>query len=98
MAKISLSIEDIKAIVTKLNKSCEEIETTWNSVKNEDIKELQSSWTGDDCTAYISKINDMDTKVKNAIQAQKLLAAAYDNAAKLAESTQSDVAAAASKL
>lgn len=92
MAKISLSISDINSIVTKLNKSSDEIEKIWDKVKTQHLEKIKESWAGKDCDAYISKVLEMDSEIKKAIQSQRLLATTYSNAAKQIEGTQADIA------
>ena len=77
MAKISLSLEQINTIITKINSASEQISTSWNSIKTEDLTKIRSSWAGKDCEAYIAKVEEMDNDMQKAIQALKLLSATY---------------------
>lgn len=77
MAKISLSLEQINTIITKINSATEQISTTWNSIKTDDITKIRSSWAGKDCEAYVAKVEEMDADMNKALQALKLLSATY---------------------
>lgn len=51
MAKISLSIDELNNIVTKINTSSQKISELWNSVKTTEIAKIRESWMGKDCEA-----------------------------------------------
>ena len=77
MAKISLSLEQINTIITKINSATEQISTTWNSIKTDDITKIRSSWAGKDCEAYVAKVEELAADMNKALQALKLLSATY---------------------
>ena len=77
MAKISLSLEQINTIITKINSASEQISTSWNSIKTDDLTKIRSSWAEKDCESYIAKAEEMDNDMQKAIQALKLLSATY---------------------
>ena len=91
MAKISLSLEQINTIITKINSATEQISTTWNSIKTDDITKIRNSWAGKDCEAYITKVEEMDNDMQKAIQALKLLSATYLKAQQNIVATQDKI-------
>lgn len=91
MAKISLSLEQINTIITKINSATEQISTTWNSIKTDDITKIRNSWAGKDCEAYITKVEEMDNDMQRAIQALKLLSATYLKAQQNIVATQEKI-------
>ena len=98
MAKISLSLEQINTIITKINSASEQISTSWNSIKTEDLTKIRSSWAGKDCEAYIAKVEEMDNDMQKAIQALKLLSATYLKAQQNIVATQERITATVSGL
>ena len=91
MAKISLSLEQINTIIAKINSATEQISTTWNSIKTDDITKIRNSWAGKDCEAYITKVEAMDNDMQKAIQALKLLSATYLKAQQNIVATQDKI-------
>lgn len=98
MAKLSITLEDIDTIVSKLNSSSEEIEKIWNSVKSTEIQQIKESWVGKDCESYIQKIDELDADAKKALQAQRLLADTFTKAKAQITSTQETIASSISSL
>ena len=96
MAQITLSVEEINGIISKINSSREEIATSWNSIKVEDVAGIRASWAGADCEAYLNKVTEMDTQMQNAIQALSLLANTYTKARNRIIETQQNVASSVS--
>ena len=80
MAKISLSVDELNNIVTKINTSSQKISELWNSVKTTEITKIRESWMGKDCEAYIVKVEQMDVTMQQAIKALQLLGATYKQA------------------
>ena len=52
------------------------------------MNKIKTSWVGDDCDAYVKKVLEMDTEIKKALQAQRLLAETYKTAKTQIESAQ----------
>ena len=98
MAKISLSLEQINTIITKINSATEQISTTWNSIKTDDITKIRNSWAGKDCEAYVTKVEEMDNDMQKAIQALKLLSATYLKAQQNIVATQDKITTSVSGL
>lgn len=98
MAKISLSLEQVSSIVTKINSASEQISTNWNSIKSEDLAKIRSSWAGNDCEAYIKKVEEMDSDMQKAIQALNLLAQTYQKVQQSITTTQEKITSAVSGL
>ena len=92
MAKISISIEEMTTIITKLTNCSDEMERVWNSIKNEEVEQIKASWVGADCDAYVQKILEYDEEVKKVLQAQRLLATTFTNAKNQVISTQEAIA------
>ena len=87
MAKISLSIDELNNIVTKINTSSQKISELWNSVKTTEIAKIRESWMGKDCEAYIVKVEQMDV----TMQALQLLGATYKQAIDNIVATQNKI-------
>ena len=98
MAKISLSLEQISSIVTTINSASEEISTSWNSIKSEDLTKIRSSWAGSDCEAYIAKVEEMDSDMQKAIQALNLLSQTYQKVQQSISTTQEKISSAVAGL
>ena len=92
MARISLSLDEMNSIITKIGTSKDDIATSWNSIKTEDVEAIKASWAGADCDAYINKVMEMDAQMQNAIGALELLANTYGNARDEILRTQQSVA------
>lgn len=80
MANISMSVDQITEIVTKLQQASNEIENIWNSINSTEIPKIKEAWVGKDCDAYISKLQEVDADVKKALKAQRLLASTFEAA------------------
>ena len=80
MANITMSVEQITEIVSKLQKSSNEIESIWNSINSTEVQKIREAWIGKDCEAYLNKLQEVDADIKKALKAQRLLASTFDNA------------------
>ena len=98
MANISISVEQIGDIVSKLQTSSNEIEKLWYTINSTDITHIQQCWKGSDCDAYIEKIQELDSEIKKALKAQRLLASTFDSAKNQILDAQNRVASKASGL
>lgn len=92
MAKISISLDQLNTIVTKINASSDEINKAWTSIKTEEIAKIRASWIGRDAEAYIAKVLEMDAEMQKAVQALKLLATTYTKARESIIQTQNTIA------
>ena len=88
MASLKVTYEDISQIISKLESSRNKISELWEEIKTKDIFEIKNSWYGHDCDVYIRKILEMDKDVKNALEAQRLLANTFKNARNQISETQ----------
>ena len=91
MAKISISLDQLNTIVTKINSSSDEINKTWTTIKTDEIAKIRASWIGTDAEAYIAKVLEMDAEMTKAIQALKLLATTYTKARESIVQTQNTI-------
>ena len=98
MAKISLSLEQVSTIVTKINQASEKIATNWNSIKNDDLTKIRNSWAGSDCEAYITKVEEMNSDMQKAIQALNLLSQTFLKVQQSVSETQNKIKSAVSGL
>ena len=80
MANITMSVDQITEIVSKLQKSSNEIENIWKSINSTEIPKIREAWSGKDSEAYISKLNEVDVDVQKALKAQRLLASTFEAA------------------
>ena len=71
-----------------LNSVAKEIQSSWDSIKNTELVNIQNSWAGSDSKAYIEKINALDSKIKASINAINLLSKTFDSAANTLQETQ----------
>mgnify|MGYP003323076148 CR=1 FL=1 len=67
MANITMSVDQITEIVSKLQSSSNEIESIWNSINSTEVQKIKESWIGKDCDAYISKLQEVDADVQKAL-------------------------------
>ncbi len=87
-ANIFLSADKLLANKNDLNNIAKEIQSSWDSIKNTELVNIQNSWAGSDAKVYIDKINALDSKVKASINAINLLSKTFDSAANTLQETQ----------
>ncbi len=92
MANITMSVEQITEIVSKLQKSSNEIESIWNSINSTEVQKIKESWIGKDCDAYISKLQEVDADVQKALKAQRLLESTFEKAKTQVMEAQNSIA------
>ena len=91
MANISMSVDQITEIVSKLQSSSNEIESIWNSINSTEVQKIKESWIGKDCDAYISKLQEVDSDVQKALKAQRLLEYTFEKAKAQVMEAQSSI-------
>lgn len=91
MANITMSVDKITEIVSKLQKSSNEIESIWNSINSVEIPKIREAWSGKDSEAYISKLKEVDADVQKALKAQRLLASTFEAAKQQVLEAQANV-------
>jgi uncharacterized protein YukE len=91
MANITMSVDQITEIVSKLQKSSNEIESIWNSINSTEIQKIKESWIGKDCDAYISKLQEVGQDMQKALKAQRLLASTFEKAKAQVLETQNSI-------
>ena len=92
MANITISVDQITEIVSKLQSSSNEIESIWNSINSTEVQKIKESWIGKDCDAYISKLQEVDADVQKALKAQRLLASTFEKAKTQVMEAQNSIA------
>ena len=92
MAHITMSVDQITEIVSKLQSSSNEIESIWNSINSTEVQKIKESWIGKDCDAYISKLQEVDADVQKALKAQRLLASTFEKAKTQVMEAQNSIA------
>ncbi len=92
MANITMSVDQITEIVSKLQSSSNEIESIWNSINSTEVQKIKESWIGKDCDAYISKLQEVDADVQKALKAQRLLASTFEKAKTQVMEAQNSIA------
>lgn len=91
MANITMSVDQITEIVSKLQKTSNEIESIWNSINSTEIPKIREAWSGKDSEAYISKLKEVDADVQKALKAQRLLASTFEAAKQQVLDAQANV-------
>jgi uncharacterized protein YukE len=86
-----MSVDQITEIVSKLQKSSNEIESIWNSINSTEIPKIREAWSGKDSEAYISKLKEVDADVQKALKAQRLLASTFEAAKQQVLDAQANV-------
>ncbi len=92
MANITMSVDQITEIVSKLQSSSNEIESIWNSINSTEVQKIKESWIGKDCDAYLSKLQEVDADVQKALKAQRLLASTFEKAKTQVMEAQNSIA------
>lgn len=77
---IDITYSELENNIATLKAAVNTIRTNWNGVNKTNINKLSGSWAGDDCAAYIKKVQDMDGQVNNAVDALNLLIETYEKA------------------
>ena len=95
---ISMTEEEIKENVAKLKKAANNMENSWVDIKGPILKSIKESWVSKECTAYVSKIEKMDKKVTNSIEALRLLAKTYEQSIDKLASTRKSIMTAISNI
>ena len=70
----------IEGNIATLKSALSTLKSNWQGVTKTNIAKLQSSWAGDDCAAYITKVSNMNKQVSNAMNAIELLIKTYERA------------------
>lgn len=95
---ISITEEEIKENISVLKKSANTMETSWEEIKGPILSSIKESWASDECNAYVAKIEKMDKKVSNSIDALRLLAKTYEKSLDLLSETRESIKTAISNL
>ncbi len=85
---IIYSAEELVANQNSLDAISSEIKSSWDSIKNTELVNIQNSWAGNDAQAYIDKINQLDSRIEDSIKAINLLSRTFDLAATTLQETQ----------
>ncbi len=95
---LKMTEDEIKEIISTLKKSANNMENAWEEIKGPIISSIKQAWTSKECDEYISKIEKMNTKVTNSIEALRLLARTYESAIEQLDATTKDIKNAISNL
>lgn len=77
---LNISFRDLESNIATLKSALSTLKSNWQGVTKTNIAKLQSSWAGDDCAAYITKVSNMNKQVSNAMNAIELLIKTYERA------------------
>ncbi len=89
---INITYSQLEENINMLKKSISTLKSSWDGETKRNIDTLNNSWVGQDCTAYTSKLMNMDSKVQNTISALELLCSTYEKARDMIRDNQSQVA------
>ena len=89
---INISVSEIKSNITVLKSAVNTIKSNWEGVTKTNVAKLNNSWAGDDCAAYIEKVNEMDKQVNTSVDALNLLINTYQKALDQLTESQSKIA------
>ena len=95
---ISITEEEIKENVSILKKAANTMENAWEEIKGPIIKAIKEAWTSKECEEYVSKIEKMDRKVTNSIEALRLLAKTYEQSLEQLTATAASIKTAISNI
>ncbi len=91
---ISMDYDKLIQNKNQLNAIAKEIQSAWNSIKSNELTNIQNSWAGKDAQSYIEKVSSLDSKVNAAISAINLLERTFGQAANTLQETQNSVTSA----
>ena len=77
---INITYSELESNIAILKDALNTIRNSWNGITKINIHRLNRSWVGDDCAAYIEKVQSMDANVNNATLAIELLIRTYEKA------------------
>ena len=88
---INISYNELESNLSRLKSGLNNLKSNWEGVIQTNIAKLEQSWIGDDCSAYITKLKESDTKVKKSIEAIQLLITTYTQALEVIKANQASV-------
>ena len=88
---IDITYSELESNIATLKSAVNTIKTNWDGVNKTNIAKLNNSWAGDDCAAYIKKVQAMDGQVNNAVEALNLLIETYEKARDQIKEQQSKI-------
>ncbi len=77
---LNISFRELESNIATLKSALSTLKSNWQGVTKTNIAKLQSSWVGDDCATYITKVSNMNKQVNNAMSAIELLIKTYERA------------------
>ena len=89
---LSLSLNDIEAIIPQLQNVSSQLKEMWNSSMHSSLARIEDSWAGEDALRYTEKVRALDPRVNKMCQAIDLLAQTYQKVLDRSVATESDVA------
>ena len=97
-ADINITYEQLQENISALKKSISTLKSSWDQETKRNIDTINNSWAGNDCSAYTTKLSQMDGKVQNTIQALELLCSTYEKARDMIAQSQRNVSGAVNNL
>ena len=87
---LKISYEELETNIETLKKAVAELKNAWQTETKSNLTKLENSWIGSDCKEYITKLNNMDSKVNNTISALELLCSTYEQARDIVQQSQTN--------
>ena len=95
---IDITYAQLEENISALKKSISTLKSSWDQDTKRNIDTINNSWAGNDCSAYTTKLSQMDGKVQNTIQALELLCSTYEKARDMIAQSQRNVSGAINSL
>jgi len=95
---LNITYAQVQDNISKLKKAVSSLRSTWDEETKHNLTMINSSWAGDDCSAYTQKILKMDSKVQNTISALDLLRSTYEQAISQVQQSQQSSLSSINKL
>ncbi len=85
---INMKYEELEENIKTLKSAISTLRDSWTNETKKNLQTLENSWVGADCSAYTSRLSNMDNKVQKTIQALELLCTTYEKARDMVKETQ----------
>ena len=85
---ISITYDQLEDNIAQLKEAINSLKSTWQVDAKKNIKTLEDSWVGAECSEYTTKLIKMDKKVNNTISALELLCSTYEQARDMLKDNQ----------
>ena len=84
---INISYQQLEENIATLKSAIQQLKDSWNTETKNNINKIKNSWAGEDCKAYIDRLNTMDMSVQRSISALELLCNTYEKARNMISDT-----------